>query len=312
MRHWAAITLAVGLAGCSASKVTVKQKPQTWFMGPRTVVLMESLDTQRTAGSFEIRRQFAEQLKKNGFVVRRYSKSDDSIRYAIEMNGEARKCEEGFDFEWLNVAVVDLHRNETMMELKAKGETEGCFGHVFGEITYSISKFWEPAGSPRSRASDHRRAENVPRPASPDYRRNEGQSDYRRTEAAPRPASSSYRRDDGDAYYDRRRPAAQGNESGEAWPPPDPRDSRRNDAAQSRNYRSGQEPRRNEDGYNGAPSREYRRPASQEYRRTDQPSDYRRPAGQEYRRNKSSTPPSENGRYTDKETRRADVWASPD
>jgi hypothetical protein len=107
----------------------VSQEPEAPLSGPKVVVFTDTGDASNPVDLGPPRMLFADALKARGFRVKRFAKTDGSIRYAIELRGAYRlpRCRDGgFFFSWFEAYVIDLVKNETVMVLRGDGYTEGC------------------------------------------------------------------------------------------------------------------------------------------------------------------------------------------
>jgi hypothetical protein len=158
MTRWLSLAIGlVALAGCQhlRSYSSVQQAPDGRLAGPKVVVFVDTGDAAKALDLGPTRLLFTSALKSKGFAVKRFAKDDGSIRYALELRGTMRsRCRDGgFDFEWLEMYVIDLARNETVMVLQGSGYTEGCVRHktaildeergtLFRDLTDLLSAAW--------------------------------------------------------------------------------------------------------------------------------------------------------------------------
>jgi hypothetical protein len=111
--------------------------------------------------------EIEKRLKKRGFTIKRMASqnvavervSDDKIeqyneataRYIMRIEGYApndkmRRCiGGGWNFEFINVELIDVVTNETVMYYSNSGYSEGCqplSGTIFSDIENSVSGLW--------------------------------------------------------------------------------------------------------------------------------------------------------------------------
>jgi hypothetical protein len=107
----------------------VSQEPEASLSGPKVVVFTDTGDASNAVDLGPPRMLFADVLRARGFRVKRFARTDGSIRYAIELRGayQLPRCHDGgFFFSWVEAHVIDLIKNETVMVMRGDGYTEGC------------------------------------------------------------------------------------------------------------------------------------------------------------------------------------------
>ena len=113
-----AALLALACAEAPITKTYVIRPPGQALEEPRTVVFVNSGDAKETMGLSAVALDLGEVLRARGFLVKRFAKEDSSVHYGLELRGGiTRRCGDGagYEFELLEVYVVDLARNEQVM-----------------------------------------------------------------------------------------------------------------------------------------------------------------------------------------------------
>lgn len=134
MQRLSWLVVGVMLGGCVTvpkTAVLVLRPPPAPITAPKVVVFVNRGDVKSTLGSTSLDFLFGEQLRKQGFTVKRFAdKGDTSIQFALELRGaqDSMACrgDSGPAFTWLEVYVIDLKSNEVVMVLKGTGATETC------------------------------------------------------------------------------------------------------------------------------------------------------------------------------------------
>lgn len=149
------------LSGCAAPRVAsvgIARPPAARFTAPKVVVFVDSGDVKNTQGPDSAELLLGEALRNQGFQVKRFAdRGDASIPFALEVRGalEREVCVgPGLSFAWLNVFVIDLKRNETVMTIRGEGPAENCRvwaqpnGDLFAKVARTLADAWVtvPAG----------------------------------------------------------------------------------------------------------------------------------------------------------------------
>lgn len=174
MRQALALMVAMVILGCATvpeTTVRVLRAPPAPITAPKVVVFADRGDVKSTQGSASLDFMFGEQLRKQGFTVKRFAdKGDTSIQFALELRGvqDSMACrgDSGPAFKWLEVYVIDMKSNEVVMVLKASGATENCitgikfsggsnpyevanqepvFGSLFDDLAKVLAQAWSSA-----------------------------------------------------------------------------------------------------------------------------------------------------------------------
>ncbi len=149
--------LIVLLAGCASGRAV--RVSDTEITGPRVV----ALNAPSAPWVIEIQSR----LKQKGFRVLRWSSrsrvmeqtsgariesyNEAEARYVLVINGAApynwaRRCfGGGYNFEALNVDLVDTLTNETILNVNGSGYSENCpplSGSLFGDVANAIDAAW--------------------------------------------------------------------------------------------------------------------------------------------------------------------------
>lgn len=123
-----------------------------------------TLDGSRESWTFQIEKR----LRQRGFKIKRMAVekvshekvsetkteiyNQASARYLLSLQGYApnsrmfRCMAGGYVFDYINVELIDLQTNETILYYSDAGHSEGCFplsGHIFESIAEVVDNAWE-------------------------------------------------------------------------------------------------------------------------------------------------------------------------
>jgi len=158
-QHLLVVTiLALVVTGCATGHVT--QISDAKISGPKII----ALDAPSTPWVIEIQNQ----LKQSGFKVLRWSSrvrvteqterdrleqyNKAEARYVLIINGFApydwaNRCfGGGYKFSTINVDLVDVQTNETILNVNGSGYSEKCpplSGSIFQDITDAVHRAWQ-------------------------------------------------------------------------------------------------------------------------------------------------------------------------
>lgn len=152
----AAVTLLSGCVSTKSADIFLEQK----ITAPKVI----AIQGQRAPWVYEIERR----LKKHGFQVKRMATlgvsaenvndrkvtayKEASARFILVVDGYApndtmRRCfGGGYDFNYINVELVDLKTNETVLHYSNSGFSENCppmSGTIFGDIENMVTGAWK-------------------------------------------------------------------------------------------------------------------------------------------------------------------------
>jgi hypothetical protein len=152
-----AVLVAVLASGCATGSTTVLVDRK--ITEPRVV----ALDAPRLPWVVEIENR----LRQKGFQVLRWPSQrrvreqvsperieefkQAATRYVLVIEGSApldvmRRCiAGGYRFDYINVELVDVRTNETVLSTSGAGYSEGCAplsGTIFGDIVAAIESAW--------------------------------------------------------------------------------------------------------------------------------------------------------------------------
>ena len=146
------------LSACATGTVT--SFAESRLEGPKVV----ALDAPRTPWMLEIESR----LRKEGFQVLRWASTSrvkeqtsethieefrkSAARYVLVVDGYApldkmRRCfAGGYNFDYLQVELVDTKTNETVLNVSGSGYSENCppaSGTIFADITNALNRAWK-------------------------------------------------------------------------------------------------------------------------------------------------------------------------
>lgn len=158
-RRLAVLLLGAVSACATPGRVRTQLIPQNPLTGPKQIAIAGRRD--------EVERALEDSLRARGFHVKRYvsntvatdvtspthaeSYNEAATRYVLELDWELvdRCFGGGFRFKFINVDVIDLRENETVMSMHSGGYSEKCqplSGHIFGGIVQQLEQVWGSAG----------------------------------------------------------------------------------------------------------------------------------------------------------------------
>ena len=160
MNRIVSLSLAAALLSACVSTQTKEVLTDKRFSGPKIVAMSGA----RASWVYEIEKR----LRKNGFKIKRMASQNLAVekvsetktkayneataRFILHIDGYApntsmRRClGGGYKFQYINVELIDVTLNETVLHYSNSGYTENCppfSGTIFTDITNMISQSWE-------------------------------------------------------------------------------------------------------------------------------------------------------------------------
>lgn len=128
--------------------------------GPKVITLsgtqapwVYEIERRLRAKGFKIKRMNSQLVATEKVSeTRTESYKEASARYILDVNGYApsgsmRQCfGGGYDFQYLNVELLDVKTNEIAMHYSDSGYSENCqpmSGSIFGDVAESVSSLWK-------------------------------------------------------------------------------------------------------------------------------------------------------------------------
>ena len=148
--------MLVGCVSTQTKDVFIKEK----ITGPRVI----AINGTRAPWIYEIEKR----LKKKGFSIKRMvsqkvaieevsstkteAYNEASARFILNIDGYAHNTSMtrcfggGYNFEYINVELIDVKTNETALHYSNSGYSENCpplSGTIFTDVAESVSEVWE-------------------------------------------------------------------------------------------------------------------------------------------------------------------------
>jgi hypothetical protein len=152
----AAPFLLVLLSGCVAPlAVSTVRAPLAPLAQPNVIAFLDAGASPMNSA----RERFQFELERAGFQVARLVRDD--VPYALEIRGDGEPCSGGgWNVSWVDVSVVDLRMNRTVLTVRGSGATEDCllaldkisrkpiYGTLYATVARELARGWAPARPP--------------------------------------------------------------------------------------------------------------------------------------------------------------------
>lgn len=156
---WVLVAILVSLSGCVSTKtmdIFIEQK----ITSPKVIAMSGT----RAPWVYEIEKR----LRENGFEIKRMPSQNVAVeqktdtktevyneaaaRFILHIDGYAPNTSTtrcfggGYNFDYINVELIDVESNRTVMHYSNSGFSENCqplSGTIFTDIVQTVTRVWE-------------------------------------------------------------------------------------------------------------------------------------------------------------------------